>query len=74
MSLKALLHPEAEYWDKGKVSDVRYAEEGEMSSEVIEESSEVHWWRESLSEQDLEAVGGASGREGLVRTTPRREK
>lgn len=27
-----------------------------------------------MSEQDLESVGGASGREGLQRTAPRREK
>jgi hypothetical protein len=34
----------------------------------------VHCLRESLSEQDFESVGGASGREGLRRTTPSLEK
>jgi hypothetical protein len=41
---------------------------------VREERREVDCFRESLSEQDLESVGGASGREGLRRTEPRAEK
>jgi hypothetical protein len=45
-----------------------------MSREDREESRDVAWWRESLSVQDLERVGEASGREGLRRTRPRCEK
>jgi hypothetical protein len=45
-----------------------------MRREAGLQSREVACLRESLSEQDLESVGGASGREGLRRTTPSREK
>lgn len=45
-----------------------------MSRDRGEESREVACLRESLSEQDFESVGGASGREGLRRTEPRAEK
>lgn len=52
----------------------RYAFRGAMSREVKDERSEDAWTRDSLSVQDLERVGGASGREGLARTRPRWEK
>jgi hypothetical protein len=45
-----------------------------MSRDTGLESSEVQVFRASLSEQDFESVGGASGREGLRRVVPRREK
>lgn len=48
--------------------------DGWMRRDVREERRERAWWRDSLSEQDLERVGGASGREGLRRTMPRWEK
>ena len=70
----ARVHAEAEYWDEGMVRDVRYRLAGEMRREVMEERREVLCLRESLSEQDFESVGGASGREGLRRTVPREEK
>lgn len=38
------------------------------------ERREVACFIVSLSEQDFERVGGASGREGLQRTAPRRSK
>ena len=47
---------------------------GEMSRDVIDERSEVHCLRAILSEQDLDSVGGASGREGFRRTVPSSEK
>jgi hypothetical protein len=47
---------------------------GEMSSDTGADSREVACLRLSLSEQDLESVGGASGREGLRRMRPRLEK
>lgn len=53
---------------------VRYAFEGWTRREVREDKREVAWERVSLSEQDLERVGGASGREGLRRMMPRLEK
>jgi len=40
----------------------------------MEERREVHCLSASLSEQDFESVGGASGREGFRRTMPRFEK
>lgn len=40
----------------------------------MEERSEVACFTVSLSVHDLLSVGGASGREGLHRTAPRREK
>lgn len=45
-----------------------------MKREVVEERRERDCLRVSLSVQDLLRVGGASGREGLARTTPRWEK
>jgi hypothetical protein len=45
-----------------------------MRKDMMEERREVHCLRDSLSEQDFERVGGASGREGLRRTVPRAEK
>jgi hypothetical protein len=48
--------------------------EGEIRREVRELRREVLCLRASLSEQDLESVGGASGRDGLRRTMPRAEK
>lgn len=45
-----------------------------MRSDVGPERREVTCLRESLSEQDFESVGGASGREGLRRMRPRWEK
>lgn len=44
---------------------------GEMKRDVMEERMDVYCVAASLSEQDLESVGGASGREGLRRTRPR---
>ena len=41
---------------------------------MVEERRERDCLRVSLSVQDLLRVGGASGREGLARTTPRWEK
>ena len=40
----------------------RYTFLGKMSSEASEDSNEVHCFNASLSEQDLERVGGLSGR------------
>jgi hypothetical protein len=40
----------------------------------MDERSEVDCLSVSLSEHDLERVGGASGRAGLRRTRPRAEK
>ena len=45
-----------------------------MSSETVDESSDVACLSASLSVQDLLSVGGASGLDGLQRTAPRREK
>lgn len=45
-----------------------------MRREEREERRLVACFRASLSVQDLESVGGASGREGLRRTVPREEK
>jgi len=39
-----------------------YAFRGQIRRETIEDRIEVHCLRASLSEQDLENVGGASGR------------
>lgn len=47
---------------------------GDIKRKVGEESKEVDCLRASLSVQDFERVGGASGREGLRRTMPRAEK
>ena len=51
-----------------------YAFRGDIRVDVTEESREVACFRVSLSVQDLLSVGGASGRDGLQRTAPRREK
>lgn len=51
-----------------------YAFFGDIIADVTEERSDVACFRASLSVQDLLRVGGASGREGLQRTAPRREK
>lgn len=40
----------------------------------MEDSKEVDSLADSLSEQDFDRVGGASGREGLRRTAPSTEK
>jgi hypothetical protein len=45
-----------------------------MRVDVREERREVACFKASLSVQDLLSVGGASGREGLHLTAPRREK
>jgi hypothetical protein len=45
-----------------------------MSRDVREERREVPCLRDSLSEQDLDSVGGASPRAGLRRTIPNVEK
>jgi hypothetical protein len=45
-----------------------------MSNEVVEERREVHCLSASLSEQDFERVGGASGLEGFRLTVPSSEK
>ena len=51
-----------------------YAFRGDIKTDVTEARREVACFRVSLSVQDLLSVGGASGREGLQRTAPRREK
>lgn len=51
-----------------------YAFLGDIRSDVTDERREVACFRVSLSVQDLLSVGGASGRDGLQRTAPRREK
>jgi hypothetical protein len=51
-----------------------YALAGSTKSEVMDERSEVHCLSASLSEQDLDNVGGASPRAGFRRTIPVREK
>jgi hypothetical protein len=45
-----------------------------MRSDVTDDRREVACLADSLSEQDLDNVGGASGREGLRRTAPSTEK
>jgi hypothetical protein len=72
--VKARSHPDREHWASGRVREERYAFSGEMRRETGAESREVTCLRDSLSEQDLESVGGASGREGLRRTRPSWEK
>jgi hypothetical protein len=47
---------------------------GEMKRDGREERRVRSWVEASLSLQDFERVGGASGREGLRRTMPREEK
>jgi len=47
---------------------------GDIRRDVRELRREVDWETDSLSVQDFERVGGASGRDGLRRTTPREEK
>jgi hypothetical protein len=49
----------------------RYVVRGAISVDGMEDKRDRHCVRASLSEQDLDAVGGASGREGLRRTRPR---
>lgn len=51
-----------------------YALLGEIRSDVVDDSSETACLSASLSVQDLLRVGGASGRDGLQRTAPRRAK
>lgn len=51
-----------------------YAFRGDTKVDVTEERIDVACFTVSLSVQDLLSVGGASGREGLQRTAPRREK
>lgn len=51
-----------------------YALAGSTKSEEMDERSEVHCLSASLSEQDLDNVGGASPRAGFRRTIPVREK
>ena len=48
--------------DAGKMSVWIYALDGETRREVVEERRDVHCFNASLSEQDFERVGGASGR------------
>ena len=50
------------YCDAGRIRVVMYALCGETRREVLDERREVHCFRASLSEQDLERVGEASGR------------
>lgn len=45
-----------------------------MSSDVVDDRSEVHCFKHSLSVHDFDSVGGASGRDGFRRTCPREEK
>lgn len=51
-----------------------YAFRGDISVDVTDERSDDACLSVSLSVQDLLSVGGASGREGLQRTAPSREK
>lgn len=73
-SENARLHPEALYCDVGRIRVDMYAWSGLTRSEVGEERRDVHWWRDSLSEQDFDRVGGASPLDGLRRTIPSWEK
>ena len=70
----ARVHPSSEHWDSGSITDERYALDGDMRTEVIDESRDVHCFNAILSEQDFETVGGASGRDGFRRTMPSAEK
>jgi hypothetical protein len=45
-----------------------------MRRETSDERRDVHCFRASLSEQDFDKVGGASGREGFLRIIPSSEK
>lgn len=56
------------------MSECMYAFRGEIKVDVTDERIEVDCFNASLSVQDLLSVGGASRREGLQRTAPRREK
>ena len=49
-------------WDVGRIRVWRYALDGEIRREVVDVRREVHCFNASLSEQDFERVGGASGR------------
>jgi hypothetical protein len=49
----------------------KYALRGAISSDVRDDSSDVHCVSASLSVQDFDNVGGASGLEGFRRTAPR---
>ena len=48
--------------DAGSMSVLMYALWGEIRREVVDERRDVHCFNASLSEQDFERVGGASGR------------
>lgn len=71
---KARSHAVGTYCDAGRMREWRYAFLGDMIVEAVKERRDVACFRVSLSVQDLLRVGGASGREGLQRTAPRREK
>jgi len=45
--------------------------EGATNKAVKDDNTDVHCFKASLSLHDLDAVGGASARAGLRRTTPR---
>ena len=57
-----LLHASGLYCDLGSMSVSRYACSDEMRREVVDESSDAHCFKASLSEQDFDRVGGASPR------------
>jgi hypothetical protein len=71
---KARRHARSEYWDLGKMMLLMYALVGSMNIDVMAERSEAHCFNASLSEQDLDNVGGASPRAGFRRTIPVLEK
>ena len=66
--------PVGEYCDEGRMREVMYADLGDMKMEERDERREVHCLRESLSEHDMERLGGASPRLGLRRTMASWEK
>jgi len=72
--LNARSHAALTNCDSGSTNVLIYAFRGETRSDVVADKREKAWRRASLSVQDFERVGGASGREGLRRTVPRRSK
>jgi len=72
--LNARSHAAGTYCDSGSTSVSIYTLLGEINSDVMLDRSDVACMSASLSVQDLLSVMGASGREGLQRTAPRRSK
>ena len=59
---KARVHALAEYCDDGRIRECRYAFSGEIKRDADDDKREVHCFRASLSEHDLDRLAGASGR------------